>query len=244
MPGGGGHVIGELYNLTPAKVGQVDNYVTFASDYGVQKEHWNGVDLSINARPRDGVTVQGGVSTGRASFDGCDMRANLPEFSWTPPSSLAGGIEYMGPTNPYCKVVEAWQTQAKFLGTYLIPRIDVQVAGTFQSMPGWPIYALYNAPNSVIIPSLGRPLSGGAANVTINIIEPGQDAQRSSQSDRPPRIEDSSALARRRATINLDLYNALNSNPVLLQNNNFGAWLTPQRIMDARLFKISAQLDF
>ena len=175
LPGGGGYVIDELYNLTPAKVGQVDNYVTFASDYGVQKEHWNGVDLSINARPRDGVTVQGGVSTGRATFDGCDIRANLPEFSWTPPSSLAGGVEYMGPTNPYCKVVEAWQTQAKFLGTYLIPRIDVQVAGTFQSMPGWPIYALYNAPNSVVIPSLGRPLSGGAANVTINIIEPGQE---------------------------------------------------------------------
>ena len=44
--------------------------------------------------------------------------------------------------------------------------------------------------------------------------------------------------------MNLDVYNALNANPVCSQNNNFAAWQMPQRIMDGRLFKVSAQIDF
>ena len=44
--------------------------------------------------------------------------------------------------------------------------------------------------------------------------------------------------------INLDLYNVLNANPVMQENGNYAVWRTPQRIMDARLFKISGQFDF
>ena len=63
------------------KVGSVDNYVTFASDYGHQLEHWNGIDFSVNARPRGGVLLQGGFSTGRTSTDNCEIQAQLPEVS-------------------------------------------------------------------------------------------------------------------------------------------------------------------
>jgi hypothetical protein len=38
--------------------------------------------------------------------------------------------------------------------------------------------------------------------------------------------------------------NILNANPVLTLNNALGAWLTPQSILDARLFRIGAQFDF
>jgi hypothetical protein len=50
-----------------------------------------------------------------------------------------------------------------------------------------------------------------------------------------------------RASVNLDIFNALNASSVLSQNNTFGGatpWLTPQSIMQARLLKVSAQFDF
>ena len=48
----------------------------------------------------------------------------------------------------------------------------------------------------------------------------------------------------RRASVNLDIYNFLNSNPVMQENAAYQVWRTPQRIMDARLFKLSGQFDF
>ena len=49
---------------------------------------------------------------------------------------------------------------------------------------------------------------------------------------------------RLRASINFDLYNALNGSAITSQNNNYAAWQVPLSILDARLFKISAQVDF
>ena len=42
----------------------VDNYVTKAENFGNEYQHWNGLDLSVNARLR-AVLLQGGPSTGR-----------------------------------------------------------------------------------------------------------------------------------------------------------------------------------
>ena len=47
--------------------------------------------------------------------------------------------------------------------------------------------------------------------------------------------------------IALDLYNALNSNPILTYNNTFvpnGTWLQPRSILTPRLFRISAEFNF
>ena len=60
---------------TRAKFGLVDNYTTFASDFGEQTETWNGVDLSVNARLQNGVMLQGGFSTGRTVTDNCEVAA-------------------------------------------------------------------------------------------------------------------------------------------------------------------------
>jgi hypothetical protein len=134
-------------------------------------------------------------------------------------------------------------TQVKLLGTYTVPRIDVQIAGTLQSLPGPQVTANYVATNAVVTPSLGRPLSGGAANATINVVPPGSMyGERLNQLDL--RFAKIFKFARTKTALNFDLYNALNANPVTSQNNNYAAWLVPLSILDARLFKISVQFDF
>src|SRR5439155_10189666 len=40
LPGGGGQQLCGLYDVKPAKFGQVDNLVTLAKNYGKQTDHW------------------------------------------------------------------------------------------------------------------------------------------------------------------------------------------------------------
>jgi hypothetical protein len=227
LPGGGAYTIGGLYDLNPAKFGvPAQNYVTLSDRYGTQIEHWNGFDVNLSARPGGGLLFQGGVSTGRTTTDNCDVVTKLDN-----PSPL------------YCHVDTLFLTQVKALGSYLVPRAQVQISGTFQSIPGPPILATYTAPNAVIAPSLGRNLSGNATNATVNLVSPGtMYGERLNQVDL--RIGKVLTYGRTRAAINLDIYNAFNASPVLSVNNNFAAWQVPTSILTARFVKISAQIDF
>jgi hypothetical protein len=227
LPDGGGYRIDGLYNLNPSKVGVGTAYTAMARDFGKQIEHWNGMDFSANARLQNGILLQGGVSTGRTTTDNCEIVAN------------AGG----NPSLRNCHVQAAFLTQLKLLGSYNIPVVDMNLAATVQSTPGPVIAANRIYTNAEIIPSLGRPLSGGAANVTINMLDPGDIyGDRVNQFD--VRLGKTFRFGGRRVMANLDIYNVFNANPVMQENGAYAVWRTPQRIMDARLFKISGQFDF
>jgi hypothetical protein len=237
-------VIGGLYNLDPRKVGQVANYVTAAANYGTQTEHWNGIDVGINLR-LPGVFVRGGLSTGRTTIDRCDIAARLPEILGT---TFGGpGTRQTAWSLRQCHVETPFLTQTKWMASYVVPGIDVQLAGTFQSTPGAEIQANYVAPNAAVKPSLGRDLSGGAANTTLTLLSPGTVyGDRLSQLDL--RVGKVFRAGGARTALNFDLYNALNASPVTAYNlaySGTGAgWLQPQGVLPARLFKISAQFDY
>src|SRR5262249_35066651 len=61
LPGGGGYVIPDLYNVSQAKFGQTNNFVTFSGKVAEQYQRYNGLMLNLSARPRNGLTLQGGV---------------------------------------------------------------------------------------------------------------------------------------------------------------------------------------
>jgi hypothetical protein len=127
-----------------------------------------------------------------------------------------------------------------------VPKIDVQFSGVFQSKPGALLAANWAVPSSIITAALGRTPAGNPANVTINILKPGEMyGDRINQLDF--RVAKIIRISRTRTMVGIDLYNALNSSAVLTYNNAFvpgGTWLQPQTVLTARLIKFSAEITF
>ena len=110
------------------------------------------------------------------------------------------------------------------------------------SAPGPEIAANYNAPNAVVAPSLGRPLSGGAANVTVNLVEPGTlYGDRSNQLD--VRFGKVLRVGATRTNVSVDVYNVFNGNTVMLVNNNFATRFLSRGVMIDAVTSRDAVLD-
>jgi hypothetical protein len=107
------------------------------------------------------------------------------------------------------------------------------------------------ARNAEIAPSLGRNLSAGAnGTATVNVIPPGSVGL--DKLDHFNQIDFRVARSFRIGTTAVkgmvDLYNAINANPVVRQNYNYGtdgrSWLVPQNILLGRLVTFGLQVDF
>ena len=101
-------------------------------------------------------------------------------------------------------------------------------------------------PAAQVAQFLGRAPSGNVPNVTINLIEPGSlYGDRINQLDF--RVAKHLNFGGTRSMVSADLYNVLNTNPVLTYNNNFtptGPWLQPNSILTFRLIRISVDFNF
>lgn len=225
--------------------------MTFAKNYGAISETYNGVDLTINTRLTNGLTVQGGISTGRSALNNCEVMEQVPE-------ALTGAAPpFVRSPLDFCDMKTPFLTQVKGFATYLIPRIEVQVAGTFQSRPfvgtnvpsiqsqslaaNWLIF------NANVAPELGRPLSGNAQSTFVNLVEPGSlYGDRINQVDF--RVGKILRYGRTRANLAVDLFNIFNASPVGTYNQTFAgngaSWLQPTSIIAARIVKLSVQFDF
>ena len=237
LPNGGGYTVSGFKNVNAVGFSAApNNFVTLAENRGKQIEHWNGVDFNVSARLQNGVVLQGGTSTGRTSTDNCEILQQMPEVS---PAGL-----------PYCHQDTNWLTQMKASARYVVPRVDVQLSGTFQSLPGPAITADYAVPSATVATTLGRALSGNAANTTVNLVQPGTAyGDRLNQLDL--RFSKLFRFAGTRTSINFDLYNVFNASTILTLNNAFvpvaGAattWQVPTLLLQARFLKIGAQFDF
>ena len=177
LPDGGGYVVSGLYDVVPEKAGVVDNLVADSTAYGNWSQYFNGVDVTVRVRSVKGFTVAAGTSTGQTVADNCAVRARLPELATTTTGTSAFGpglgASAVTPVSPYCHVAFGVLTQLRGFSSYHVPKIDMQLSAAFQSKPGPMLAANYAVPNAAVVPSLGRNLSGNAANVTVNLVAPG-----------------------------------------------------------------------
>ncbi len=250
-----GKVISGLYDLNPAyTVGGIatDYYQTQADDIGKVYSHWNGVDIGVRARlPK--LALAGGLSTGRTSLDNCEIAekliaVNLPSFpqpaGGNSLSSGGGLISFATNTGPlYCHQDSNWVTQVKGYASYTLPW-EVQLAATYQGIPGLPLAANVSYPTAEVAKSLGRPLSGSATQVMVNVVPPGtMYGDWLNQLD--VRLGKTFRLGgRSRLNAAVDFYNMFNSDAVLNENSSYTVWRRPLSLVKPLFVKFSTQFSF
>jgi len=174
---------------------------------------------------RSGLTMRASTTTGRQVTDTCELI-------------------YDSPSQRNCHVALPFQTTFSGLVGYTVPKIALQTSAVFRTAPGTQISANQVVPSATVAQTLGRPLSGGAANVTINLVNPG-DLYRDRVNQLDLRFGRTFTVARKKLNVGLDMFNALNASAVLNSNNTYGAaWQTPTSIQQARQLQVSARFDF
>ena len=228
LPGGGGQQLCGLYDLNPAKFGQVNTLVTQASHFGKQTEVFDGIDIGVNSRFRSGGLLAGGVATGRVATDRCFVVDSPQE-------------------KRFCDVTPPWiaGTQVKLAAVY--PLVwGVQASATYQNLPAVPVDANFTFTNAQILPSLGRNLSAGVnGSVTASLYAPQVkfEDQRLSQLDL--RFTKIIRVGRAKMQGMFDIYNVTNAGTILGVNPAYGAlWRRPTSLLGPRLLKFGGVFDF
>jgi Carboxypeptidase regulatory-like domain len=253
-----GQTIGGLYDQNFLVAPR--NVITDASRFGEQLQHWDGFDVTVDARVRNGLSLQGGVSTGKSMSDNCQLVDDLPEaLQFAPPPALPTGIPAPVATftggvwtpKGYCRQETPYLPQYKAAASYEIPW-GIRLSGTFQSIPGTLVAngqaggilgnVIYNNTNRSASTTLGRPFTLGQANV--NVIEPGTEfGDRLNQIDL--RFSKIFRMGRSRLDVNVDVYNAFNSDAVNQEIGSWGpVWRLPLTVIQPRFVKLAARWDF
>jgi hypothetical protein len=263
LPGGGGYPI-PVYTLTAAAAARpADNYVTFETDFGsARTRYWHGVDVTLNARLRNNLFLQGGTATGRQVQDTCDSVLKVDS-----------------PDARFCHDVEPFQTALRGSATYTVPRVGVLVSATVRSQPSLfrdgvtppgvfntgsirtgtnPSGANVQVPNTVVQSLLGRLPPGGLANGTTTVALLDNDEHRMYADNRRTQVDMRFAKVvrfnGRRADIGVDLYNLLNANYVNQATGyenqydfvapNGGTWNNPITILPPRFVRFNVTFNF
>jgi hypothetical protein len=244
LPGGGNYTIGPLFNVNPNVFNTGTNLIRPTSEVGDDTRVFNGVDVTFNLRNANGLTFQGGTSTGKVVDDWCEIRAAVPE------AVIGFGTSAL--LTPYCHNESPWLTSVRGLVSYTIPRIDVQVSSVFQDKPNIGTdqiaslaanYTLNPADQAAAAAQIGRPLTTTGA-LTVNLLSPGQlYGERIRQWDFA--VKKIIRLGGQRLTVGADLYNLTNSNVTLGFNPTFVVgstnWPGTTTYMNPRVVRLNAE---
>jgi hypothetical protein len=241
LPGGGGYPITMYTETAAAAAIPALNQVRFETDFGPRRtNYWQGVDVNVTSRMRNGLMVQAGTSTGRAITNTCETVVK---------------IDSPNPRN--CNNVFPFQTTLRGLASYTVPKIDVAVSATMRSQPQLERVANWNVPNTVVQSLLGRLPPGAVAGgvTTINILD---TENRLFSGERRTQIDMRFAKIVRfnnlRADIGVDLGNLLNANYATAFENTYqysdgntlrgGTWNNPTAIYNPRFARLNFTVNF
>jgi len=234
----------QMYSLNANRVGiATDNLITFST---LNKTTYDGVEFTTNARGAK-YLLFGGVTIDRRISSSCDgdnvtsgdpvgsARDNPNKLRFCE-SNVAGSGQPAG----------VFRTTVKASAAYTFP-YDVQVSGSFSSIPGQAVSANYTVTSAVA----GRAIIGsttGAASTVINLVQP-NSVFLDYQNRLDMRIGKTFRVDRLKVQGFMDIFNVFNAGTVIRVNETYAAsgtnqWLTPQGILDGRFARFGLQLSF
>ena len=263
LPGGGGYPI-DVYTLTQAaSLRGADNYVTFETDFGpARTNYWHGVDVTLNARTRQGLNILAGTTTGRAVTDTC-----------------ATVVKIDSPDPRFCRSVDPFETTLRGSVSYTVPTVDVLVSATVRSQPTFqlvgmpplgvtvntganpggtnPSGANWNVPNTVVQALLGHLPFGALPNGTTTVAlldASNRDYASNRRSQIDMRFAKVFRFSGRRVDIGIDLQNLLNSNYGTAYETQYaystantangGTWFNPTTVLAPRFARVNLTFNF
>jgi hypothetical protein len=264
LPNGGGYPVTFLTRNNRSALGANSPYYTTTNDFGGEVHYWHGVDVLLNARMRNGLSLQGGTSTGRGVADTCDMyisrfgRPMAPTLGTAAAPVIAVGIV---DGVRACDRAEPWLTSVRGLAAYTVPKVDVLVSAIFRSQAkaqpgaapgtnGASRTATFRMNDQQFRAATGgRPLATGLAQQDVNLVLPG-----AVYGDRINNVDMRFAkvvrFGKTKTNVGLDLYNLFNVNTgttyeqVYDPASNGERWMRPTAVLLPRFMRLNVQVDF
>ena len=217
-----------IYNLNPAKQGLV-NLVDTTADRDDARYSFNGFEVTTRARLPFGGSLFGGWSTGKT--------VNVTCANFSDPNTLH-----------YCDHSQfdmPYRHSLKLSGSFPLP-YGLTVGTSMVSNAGSLLGS--NVPDPTLAVNWAVPANvfpgGRTQPVTLRLDTPGtRYLERWNQLD--VNVRKTFTAGNVRFEPGVDLYNVFNTNPVLTENQNWGASLgRPMKVLQGRLMRITTQVSF
>ena len=255
LPGGGGYEVCGVQDLKPAVFAQrlpANSLIRFSDDFGGETNLYQGFDLNLEARFRNGAFLRGGIAATSRTFDNCNLLAAGLDATQ---AAAAQGTEVYEDGSTQCHREYGYRPDAKMSGSYTLP-LDIQLAGTYQFSRGvqagaaggssvgasWPVIS------PVANPQIGRNWTGVGFR-TVQLMREGLDYGDHNLSQLDLRLAKRFTMGKARLRVDFDLYNVFNSSWPYTINGTYstaatGQWRRPTNVLQSRFFKLGANISF
>lgn len=256
LPDGGGYQVCGIKDLKPAVFAQnlpANTVIRFSDELGGETNLYQGYDLNLEARFRNGAFLRGGIAATARTFDNCNLlRAGVDAVVTIP--VVAQGSEIYPDGSTACRREYGYRPDLKMSGSYTLPW-DVQVAGTYQFSRGIQnggagpsLNATWNVTRAQAA-AIGARSWTNVASRGINLFREGSNYGEHNLNQLDIKLAKRFTINRVRLRADFDLYNVFNSSWPYTVTTTYtpgstSAWQRPTNVLQHRFFKVGGHISF
>jgi hypothetical protein len=244
-----------VMDLKPAAFAQnlpANSLIRFSEDFGGETNMYQGFDLNLESRFRNGAFFKAGIAATARLLDQCNLIQGGLDAINTAGSFMGSEIYPDGARG--CRREYPYRPDLKMSGSYTLPW-DVQLAGTYQFSRGIQtggagpsLLANWSMTNAVAAPMIGRNWTGVASRI-VGLMWEGQDYGKHNLNQLDMKLAKRFTINKVRLRADFDIYNLFNSSWPYTVTTTYtpgatSAWQRPTNVLQHRFFKFGGHISF